>query len=49
MKTLLRQLGMVLALLACASFVSACHTVRGAGKDIEQAGKEIQKSSDKHD
>jgi predicted small secreted protein len=26
--------------------LSACHTVKGAGKDLERAGEEIQQTSD---
>ena len=28
--------------------LSACHTVEGAGKDIEKAGQGIQNSAEKH-
>ena len=32
--------------LAFASFLSACHTVHGAGQDIEQGGQSIQNAAE---
>jgi predicted small secreted protein len=43
----LTKIALLAALVAGTSFLSACHTVKGAGQDVEQAGKEIQKASDK--
>lgn len=31
----------------CAVVLAGCNTVRGVGKDLEQAGEAIQKSSSK--
>jgi predicted small secreted protein len=41
-----KLIAMLFILMSTASFVSACHTVKGAGKDIEKAGEEIQEASD---
>jgi predicted small secreted protein len=46
MKTTARLMAFLLATAFAAGSLSACHTVKGAGKDIESAGKEIQKASD---
>ncbi|TDR47634.1 putative small secreted protein [Tahibacter aquaticus] len=46
MKTSLKTISLLLALVLSAASLSACHTVKGAGKDIERAGEEIQKASD---
>lgn len=46
MKTTVRLFAVLLAMMFTAGSLSACHTVKGAGKDIESAGKEIQKTSD---
>ena len=45
MKKLLNGV-MVAAVLFC---VVGCNTMRGAGKDVEGAGKSIQKTVDKND
>lgn len=37
-----------LALLAASLFLSACNTMQGAGKDIEEAGEEIQEEAADH-
>ncbi len=29
--------------------VTACNTVKGAGKDVEKAGEEIQEAAERHD
>jgi len=38
----------LLALMAAAPLLSACHTTAGAGQDISATGKAIEKSADKH-
>lgn len=35
-------------MFAAAPFLSACHTMSGAGEDISKTGKAIEKSADKH-
>ena len=47
MKTSLKIVALSLALLLSTGALTACHTVKGAGKDIERAGEEIQDASDK--
>lgn len=47
MKTLLKTAACLLLAIVGANSLTACHTVKGAGKDIEKAGEEIQKASDK--
>lgn len=37
-----------ITLLAGTALLSACNTVSGAGQDIQQGGKAIEKSADKH-
>ena len=46
MKNSLKTIALLCALLFAATHLSACHTVKGAGKDIERAGEEIQDASD---
>ena len=46
MKTTIRLIAALLIAVVAGGSLSACHTVKGAGKDIESAGKEIQKASD---
>ncbi|AHG73777.1 entericidin A/B family lipoprotein [Mannheimia bovis] len=36
---------LVLAILASATFLTACNTVDGVGKDVEKAGDQIQKAA----
>jgi predicted small secreted protein len=36
----------ILAAFLC--LAAGCHTVKGAGEDMEQGGKDIQKSADKN-
>jgi predicted small secreted protein len=41
----------VLSLLLCTlitGMLSACHTVAGAGKDIKEAGEEVQETAEGH-
>lgn len=40
---------LILLLLAVVFSVTACQTVKGAGKDIEQAGEAIQDEAEKND
>ena len=37
-----------LAIVASLFLVSACHTVEGFGKDMQQGGKELQKSANEN-
>ena len=48
MKTQSIKLTAIIALLISMLAFSGCHTVKGAGKDIENAGQGIQNSADKH-
>jgi predicted small secreted protein len=43
-----RTLLTLLALLAAAPLLAACHTTSGAGKDIAKTGQAIQNSADQH-
>lgn len=45
-KRLAAVLGL-LALLAAAPLLSACHTTAGAGQDLSNTGKAIENSADK--
>lgn len=38
----------LITLLLSILALSACHTVEGAGKDVEKAGQSIQNSAEKH-
>jgi len=38
----------LLALLGATPLVGACHTTAGAGEDLSDAGKAIERSADKH-
>ncbi|MCW3474984.1 entericidin A/B family lipoprotein [Limobrevibacterium gyesilva] len=38
----------LLALLTAVPLLAACHTTAGAGEDISQTGKAIEKSAVKH-
>ncbi len=38
----------LLATVVLSTFVSGCHTARGAGEDIEHAGQKIQDKVDEH-
>jgi predicted small secreted protein len=38
----------LLALLAVAPLLGACHTAAGAGEDISKTGQAIENSADKH-
>lgn len=46
MKTMLRTVALLLLVAVGSHSLTACHTVKGAGKDIEKAGEEIQEASD---
>ena len=47
MKVTLKTVALLLLVAIGSNSLTACHTVKGAGKDIEKAGEEIQKASDK--
>ena len=47
MKSLLKTVALLVLVAVGSSSLTACHTVKGAGKDIERAGEEIQDASDK--
>lgn len=36
---------LVLAVLAAATFLTACNTIEGVGKDVEKAGDKIQQTA----
>ena len=38
----------LLLLVAVSCFFAGCHTVEGAGKDIERGGEKIQESAERH-
>lgn len=47
MKTFWKKLAVLFTVLACMGyFLTACHTVEGAGEDIEDAGEGIQDAAD---
>ncbi|MCC6474328.1 MAG: entericidin A/B family lipoprotein [Burkholderiales bacterium] len=39
--------GMIALLLACATVLSGCNTMRGLGQDIERAGEVLQEKARK--
>ena len=41
-----RLIPLLLLALTTLSFLSACNTVEGVGRDIEEAGEEIQEETD---
>ena len=43
-----RALLALLAAFVLSSFVTGCHTARGAGEDLEHAGQKIQDKVDEH-
>lgn len=47
MKLMLKSVATLLLLVVGSASLTACHTIKGAGKDVEKAGEEIQKASDK--
>lgn len=46
MNMMLKTVALLLLVAIGSSSLTACHTVKGAGKDIERAGEEIQDASD---
>lgn len=44
----MHQIIAVLVLSAIALLTSACNTMEGMGKDVQKAGKSIERSADKH-
>ena len=49
MKRVFRLLFLNALLLSFAASIAACNTVKGAGRDIEKVGEEIQEEAEKHD
>jgi predicted small secreted protein len=41
MKTKIKRVGLMVALLIIAAVVIGCNTIEGAGKDVERSGKEL--------
>lgn len=41
-----RLIPLLLLALTSLSFLSACNTIEGVGRDIEEAGEEIQEETD---
>lgn len=48
MNMIIRKSFAVLAIAAFAITVSACHTIHGAGEDVETVAKKVQKEADQH-
>jgi predicted small secreted protein len=46
---MLRHLRLATLSLLALGLLAACHTVHGAGHDIEDVGEEIQEESEEHD
>lgn len=46
MKTMLKKIGVVLAVIGAVSFLTACNTVEGVGKDVEATGEAIEDAAD---
>jgi predicted small secreted protein len=44
-----KSLALVVLLVAAMTLLAGCNTMRGVGKDVEAAGRTIQKSADKND
>ena len=40
-----RSLATLLLLLVTSSFLTACNTVAGAGKDVQKAGEEVEEAA----
>ena len=49
MNTRFRNLVLSLLVLSFSASIAGCNTMKGAGKDIEKAGEEIQEEAEKHD
>jgi len=47
MKVMLKTVALLLLVAIGSSSLTACHTVKGAGKDVEKVGEEIQDASGK--
>lgn len=47
MSRLRKMIGCII-LLSVMCVAAGCHTMKGAGQDIEQGGKDIQKAADKN-
>lgn len=44
-----KSIAFIVLIIAVASLLAGCNTMRGVGKDVEAAGRTIQKSADKND
>jgi predicted small secreted protein len=44
-----KSIAFIVLIIAAASLLAGCNTMRGVGKDVEAAGRTIQKSADKND
>jgi predicted small secreted protein len=44
-----KSIAFIVLIIATASLLAGCNTMRGVGKDVEAAGRTIQKSADKND
>jgi predicted small secreted protein len=44
-----KSLGLILTVVLVTAFIAGCNMFKGAGKDVENAGKSIQKTVDKND
>lgn len=49
MKSAFRMLILNALVLSFAASIAACNTVKGAGRDLEKAGEEIQEEAEDHD
>jgi predicted small secreted protein len=36
----------LLLVCVCSSFVTACHTVAGVGKDVKEVGEEVEETAE---
>ena len=43
---MVKKIALLCMLIVCCITLFGCNTMNGAGKDIEQGGKEIQKASE---
>jgi predicted small secreted protein len=47
MRFLMKRIALMLSALLMLAALSACHTVNGFGKDVQQLGKQIDEKSSK--
>jgi len=38
----------LMLVFVCANFLAACHTVAGVGKDVKEAGEEVEETANGH-